>query len=91
MLTLPDLREKQILFIQAERDVKNKIKFENDNIVFMKDDVVISRASCHKVFAIFVVGDMTITTGILREAARFGVSMFFMRNNFFVKYLLINF
>lgn len=82
MLTLPDLREKQILFIQAERDVKNKIKFENDNVVFMKDDAVISRASCHKIFAIFVVGDMTVTTGILREAARFGVSMFFMKNNF---------
>lgn len=82
MLTLPDFKEKQILFIKAERGVKNKIKFENDNIVFMKDDVVIDRASCHKVFAVFVMGDMTVTTGILREGARLGVSFFFMKLNF---------
>ncbi|OGD68772.1 hypothetical protein A2996_00935 [Candidatus Campbellbacteria bacterium RIFCSPLOWO2_01_FULL_34_15] len=82
MLTLPDLREKQILFIKAEHGVFNKIKFENDNIVFMKDNVVINRASCHKVFAVFVMGDMTVTTGVLREASKLGVSFFFMKNNF---------
>lgn len=82
MITLPDFREKQILFIQADRNVKNKIRFENDNIVFEKDDIVVNRASCHKVFAVFIMGDMTITTGILREGARFGVSLFFMKTNF---------
>lgn len=82
MLTLPDFREKQILFIQADRNVKNKIRFENDNIVFEKDGIVVNRASCHKVFAVFIMGDMTITTGILREVARLGVSIFFMKTNF---------
>ncbi len=82
MLTLPDFKEKQILFIKAEHGVFNKIKFENDNIVFMKNDGVVNRASCHKVFAVFILGDMTITTGILREAGRLGVSIFFLKNNF---------
>lgn len=82
MLTLPDFREKQILLIKAEHGVFNKIKFENDNIVYMKDDKVINRASCHKVFAVFILGDMTITTGILREAGKLGVSIFFLKNNF---------
>ncbi|MDO8639693.1 MAG: type V CRISPR-associated endonuclease Cas1, partial [bacterium] len=82
MLTLPDFREKQILFIQADNKTKNKIRFENDNIVFEKDEIVVNRASCHKVFAVFVMGDMTITTGILREGARLGVSFFFMKTNF---------
>lgn len=82
MLTLPDFKEKQILFIKAERGVFNKIKFENDNVVFMKNDEVVNRASCHKVFAVFIIGDMTITTGILREAGKLGVSIFFLKNNF---------
>ena len=82
MLTLPDFREKQILFIQADNKTKNKIRFENDNIVFEKDEIVVNRASCHKVFAIFVMGDMTLTTGILREGAKLGVSFFFMKTNF---------
>jgi len=82
MLTLPDFKEKQILFIRAERGVKNKIKFENDNIVFLKDDAVANKASCHKVFAVFIIGDMTITTGILREARKLGVSFSFLKNNF---------
>jgi CRISPR-associated protein Cas1 len=82
MLTLPDFIEKQILFIKAEQGVFNKIKFENDNIVFMKNDMVVNRASCHKVFVVFILGDMTITTGILREAGKLGISIFFLKNNF---------
>lgn len=81
MITLPDFKEKQILFIKAERGVSNKIRFENDNLVFMKDDKTVDKASCHKVFAVFIIGDMAITTGILREAKKLGVSLFFLKNN----------
>jgi len=43
---------------------------------------VINRASCHKVFAVFIVGDIAITTGLVKDALKFGISIFLMRKNF---------
>ena len=82
MISLPDFKEKQILFIQAEHGVHNKIRFQNDNLVFLKNDEVVNRASCHKIFAAFIIGDLTITSGLLRDGLRHGVSFFFLKNNF---------
>lgn len=81
MLSLPDFKEKQLLFIQTERGVSNKIKFYNDNIVFTKDDAVINRASCHKVFCVFVIGDIAITSELMKNGLKYGVSFFFLKQN----------
>ena len=82
MLSLPDFKEKQILFARAEWGTHASLRFQNDNIVFLKDGVVVNRASCHKVFAVFVAGDIMITSRLLQKAATHAVSIFFMRNNF---------
>lgn len=82
MLSLPDFKEKQLLFIRTEPGAKNWLKFENDNIVYCKGDQVVNRASCHRVFAVFVVGDCSITSGLMREGKRCGVSLFLLKNNF---------
>lgn len=82
MISLPDFKEKQILFIQAEWGQKCGIRFSNDNIVFYKDGKIENRASCHRVFAVFIVGDIFITSGIIKEAQRHGISLFFLKNNF---------
>ncbi len=82
MLTLPDFKEKQILFVRSELGQPGKLRFYNDNIVFERDDKVVNRASCHKVFAVFVMGDLVITTNLLREAKRRGVTLFFLKYNF---------
>lgn len=81
MLSLPDFKEKQILFIRAERSVYNNIRFLNDNIVFSKDGKIINRASCHRVFAVFVIGDITVTSGLMKDGVRHGVSLFFLKDN----------
>lgn len=82
MISLPELKEKQILFIRAEWGERCGIKFLNDNIVFTKNGKIANRASCHKVLAVFVSGDITITTGLMKNALRYGISFFFMKNNF---------
>lgn len=82
MLSLPDFKEKQMLFAHAEWGTKSFLRFANDNIVFSKDGKIISRASCHKVFAVFIVGDIAITSRLLQQAATHAISIFFMRNNF---------
>ena len=82
MLTLSDFKQKQILFIQADNNVENKIKFHNENIVFLKDDKVENRVSCHKIFSIFIIGNLSITTGLIRQCKNFGISLFFLDSNF---------
>lgn len=82
MLSLPDFKEKQILFARAEWGARAALRFQNDNIVFLKDGQVVDRVSCHKVFAVFVSGDIMITSRLLQKAAAHAVSVFFMRNNF---------
>lgn len=82
MLSLPDFKEKQLLLIRAERGVSCGIRFQNDNIVFEKNGAATNRASCHKVFAVFIMGDISITSGLLKESRRHGVSLFFLKYNF---------
>jgi len=89
MMTLPDFKEKQILFVQAERGKDNFLKFKNDNILYRKDEENIDMISCHKVFAVFVVGDFSITTTLIRNCERYGISLFLLNNNFKV-YARIN-
>jgi CRISPR-associated protein Cas1 len=82
MISLPDFKEKQMLIVRAEWGARARLSFQNQNIVFSKDGVVVNRISCHRVFAVFVVGDISITTRVMSNAAEYGVSLFFLKNNF---------
>jgi CRISPR-associated protein Cas1 len=81
MLTLPDLKAKQILFIQTEHNAKNRLFFKNENIVFEKEEKIINQASCHRVLAVFVIGDFSFTSGLVKECKKRAVSLFFLGNN----------
>jgi len=78
MLTLPDFEEKQILIIQAEHDTENKIKFWNDNIRFIKNDEIVNQASCYKIFAVFIIGDISITNVLISKCKTYGISMYLL-------------
>jgi len=83
MLTLPDFKEKQILFIDTRAYIgETKIKFQNDNLVFLKDEKIINRASCHQIFSIFIIGEITITSGIIKNGLKYGISFFFLTTNY---------
>ena len=82
MLTLPDFREKQILFIQPEDGKENKIKLYNDNIVFTKDGLIINRLSCWKIFSVFIVGNISITSELIKRGVGCGISFFLLGKNF---------
>ncbi len=82
MLSLPDFKEKQILFIQIDPEKENKIKFHNENLVFLKDNKVENRLSCHKIFTVFIIGNLSITTELIKQCKNFGISLFFLQPNF---------
>ena len=81
MLTLPDFKQKQILFIQNDLDTKSDLKFSNDNIILKKDGKITHRASTHKVLALYIIGDTTITTNLIQQCLWHGISMFFLKRN----------
>jgi CRISPR-associated protein Cas1 len=81
MFSLPDFKQKQILFIQTKELGKNHIKLANDNLVLEFDDKIVQKISLHKVFCVFLIGDTTITTKILDKLSAFGVSIYFLKNN----------
>lgn len=88
MLSLPDFKEKQLLFVRADWGKPSHLRFFNDNIVFAQKEKkgekwkVVNRVSVHKTFAVFISGDLSFTTNFLKEAKEHGISIFFMKNNF---------
>ena len=82
MLTIPDLKQKQILFLNtSDGEGEKKIRFENDHIVYEVGGEVVNRASCQKLIAVFTIGNMSITSVLIEKAVSFGVSLFFMTRN----------
>lgn len=85
MLTLPDFREKRILFINAEYGVDNLLQLTNDNIRFLQNRQAVNQMSCHSIFAVFIAGDMSITTALLKKLVSYGISVFFLNHNLATK------
>jgi len=82
MISMPDFKEKQILFVNTEWGKPSHLRYSNDNIVFEQDGKVINRASVHKVFAVFICGDLSFTTNFIKKSREFGVSVFLLKHNF---------
>ena len=81
MLSLPDLKEKQVLFVKTSQGVENNLKIINDNIVLLKDGKVQNRLSCSKALAVFIVGECTLTSALIKKSMDYGVSIFLLRDS----------
>ncbi len=81
-MSLPDFSEKQILFIEARYGVENSLQFQNDNILYKKDGRNTNRIACLKVFAIFIIGNFTMTSNLVKKCREYGISLFLLSNNF---------
>lgn len=80
MLGYPDFKEKQIVLALLSHG--DKLSFKNDNIIITDADKNIKhQSSCYRIFSLFVVGHLTVTTGLLQRAKRFGFSIIFMNHN----------
>ena len=80
MLSLPDFKEKQIIL--ASLSYGDKLSFKNDNVIITdKDKKIKHQSTCYRLFALFIVGHSSITTGLLQRAKKFGFSIVFMTHN----------
>lgn len=81
MLTLPDVRAKQMLIVQTQLGVSNYLQLRNDNILFRKDGKIVSQCSLHRLLLIVVVGDLAVSTRLIRKITEFGVCILLLRPN----------
>lgn len=71
--------KQMVFFMPVEGD---KLSFKNDNIVVKdREDNIKFQITCYRVFILFVVGDTTITTGLLSRANKYGFSICLMNQS----------
>lgn len=89
MLTEPDFLAKKVIIVFPKNG--DRISFKNDNfIVTDEENKMKIQLSCYKIFAVFIVGGFTITTGIIEKSKKFGFSIVLFTYSFKV-YETINF
>ena len=81
MLTLPDFREKKIVFIES-KNIKD-ICYKNDNLTVKEDDKIIQQNSFYTIFVIFVVGECTLTTHFLKKINQHGIMLYLLNFNLY--------
>ncbi len=79
---MPDFRQKTVVFFQASNDLEHKLKFQNQNVVFVKDGTTETKLSCHRILAIFIVGDFSLTTQLIKNCVKYGISLVLLKQNF---------
>ena len=77
MMSLPDFMEKQLVFVFTNNG--EKLTFKNDNIIVKnKEGETIHQSTCYRLFAVYIVGNLTITSGLLQRSDKFGFALVFM-------------
>ena len=81
MMSRPDFLYKQIIFYSVIE--KEKLFFRADNLVIEDSQGNVKlQHSCHKTFALFIIGNITLTSIILKKAKFFGFPIFLLNSNF---------
>jgi len=77
MISVPDFEKKQIVFVFANNG--EKISFKNDNfIVCEKTGEIKLQTTCYRLFMVFVIGGISITSGIIQRANKFSFTICLM-------------
>lgn len=81
MLSLNDFSKKQIVFVYANEG--EKLAYKNDNLIVNDSDGNIKfQISLYRLYIIYIIGDMSITTVILKKARKFGFSIALLSTTF---------
>ncbi|MEG0408164.1 MAG: type V CRISPR-associated endonuclease Cas1 [Bacilli bacterium] len=89
MLSKNDFIEKQVIYVMANSG--EKVSFKNDNIVIKNsEDKIIHQSTCYRLFAVYLVGNVSITSGIIERAKKFDFSIVMLNSSFKVYQILNN-
>jgi len=82
MIQAPDFKERQIFFIDAMKIPDCELSLRNENILIKEEGRTKDKIPVNKLVAIFIIGDMTITSKLLQKISRAGASLYFLKRNF---------
>lgn len=81
MLNANDFKKKQIIFLFTNEG--DKLSFLNDNIIVKnKEGEIKYQSTCYRLFMICVVGNISITSGLIQRSKKFGFSICLMTTTF---------
>lgn len=81
MLSQSDFDNKKLLFINSSDESFRKLKFSNDNIEVWDDkNKKLNKISCHIIFAVFIIGECTLSSKLIKEFKEMGISLFLLNN-----------
>lgn len=81
MLTRPELESKQLLVVSVEPGKKSRLKVKNQNLVYEKDGKIVNQCSLSRLLHLMVIGDISITTNLIRDLNKHGISVCLMSSN----------
>ena len=82
MMSFPDFQYKQVI-VHVAGGSGERLRFLADNVVIEdKDKKCILRHSCHRIFALFIIGEVTVTSVLIKQAKRFDFPIILMSGNF---------
>ena len=77
MMSRPDFMEKQILCLDSNE--AKRLSFKNSNLVLSDENGKTAvQHSCHRIFAVFIRGEFTITSKLLKNAKKSGFPLVFL-------------
>ena len=77
MISAPDFREKQIVFLNTMDFDKPQLSFRNENIVITSMRGTVDKVPLHRVLAIFILGETTLTSKLIQKCMSNGGRFFF--------------
>lgn len=81
MMSRPDFMYKQVIFYSVLS--KDVLSFRADNLIITDADKNVKlQHSCHKTFALFIIGNITVTSVLLKKAKFYGFPIFLLGSNF---------
>ena len=81
MLDKNDFSMKQIVLIFCNNG--EKLSFKNDNLIVKDNDNKMRlQVTCYRIFSVFVIGNTTITSGLIQRAKKFNFSIALFTVNF---------
>ena len=80
MLSRPDFIAKQMLFIES--DSSKKLRLKNSNLILVdENNKIILQHPCTKIFMVFILGEFSITSVLIKNAKKYAVPIVFLNFN----------
>ena len=81
MMSYPDFKYKQIA-VHIAGGSRERLRFRADNILIEDENgKVIFQHSCHRLFALFIIGEMSLTSAAIKHAVAFAFPVILMNHN----------